>query len=148
MNKILFLCTGNYYRSRTAEELFNYYAEKEGLSCRAYSMGLAEDITASRNPGPMSIHAVRYLDSIQVPIQGRFRMPESLTLSQAAQYDAIIALDDEEHRPMVEARFPELENTVIYWNVHDLHLTEPEQALNSIHTQIIQFLRQMEKALV
>jgi protein-tyrosine-phosphatase len=38
---ILFLCTGNYYRSRFAEVLFNSVADKMGLPWRAASRGLA-----------------------------------------------------------------------------------------------------------
>jgi protein-tyrosine-phosphatase len=38
---ILFLCTGNYYRSRFAEVLFNSVAGKMGLPWQAYSRGLA-----------------------------------------------------------------------------------------------------------
>ncbi len=41
MNKILFLCTGNYYRSRFAENLFNWLATKQGLDWQADSRGLA-----------------------------------------------------------------------------------------------------------
>ncbi len=38
---VLFLCTGNYYRSRFAEALFNSVAGKMGLPWRASSRGLA-----------------------------------------------------------------------------------------------------------
>jgi protein-tyrosine-phosphatase len=32
LNTVLFLCTGNYYRSRFAEELFNHHADRAGLN--------------------------------------------------------------------------------------------------------------------
>jgi protein-tyrosine phosphatase len=38
---VLFLCTGNYYRSRFAEELFNHHAERCGIGWVAHSRGLA-----------------------------------------------------------------------------------------------------------
>ena len=38
---VLFLCTGNYYRSRFAEELFNHQAERADLDWIAQSRGLA-----------------------------------------------------------------------------------------------------------
>jgi hypothetical protein len=38
---VLFLCTGNYYRSRFAEALFNSVAGRMGLPWRASSRGLA-----------------------------------------------------------------------------------------------------------
>ena len=37
MQTVLFLCTGNYYRSRFAEELFNHRAARDGLSWVAQS---------------------------------------------------------------------------------------------------------------
>jgi protein-tyrosine-phosphatase len=37
IQRVLFLCTGNYYRSRYAEELFNHLARAEGLGWRAFS---------------------------------------------------------------------------------------------------------------
>ena len=41
MKTLLFLCTGNYYRSRLAEELFNHRAQHAGLSWIAQSRALA-----------------------------------------------------------------------------------------------------------
>jgi protein-tyrosine-phosphatase len=37
MKRVLFLCTGNYYRSRFAELLFNYRARSTGLAWEASS---------------------------------------------------------------------------------------------------------------
>ena len=45
---VLFLCTGNYYRSRFAEVLFNSVAGKMGLPWRASSRGLALETTPAR----------------------------------------------------------------------------------------------------
>jgi protein-tyrosine phosphatase len=42
IRRVLFLCTGNYYRSRYAEELFNHIARAEGLGWRAFSCGAAD----------------------------------------------------------------------------------------------------------
>jgi protein-tyrosine phosphatase len=53
IQRILFLCTGNYYRSRYAEELFNHIARAEGLGWRAFSCGAA-DQAFPENVGPMS----------------------------------------------------------------------------------------------
>ena len=40
-HKVLFLCTGNYYRSRFAEMLFNALASRKDLDWTADSRGLA-----------------------------------------------------------------------------------------------------------
>jgi protein-tyrosine-phosphatase len=50
---VLFLCTGNYYRSRFAEELFNYEAERASLPWIAQSRGLALEAPGEiRTPDP------------------------------------------------------------------------------------------------
>ena len=38
---ILFVCSGNYYRSRFAEAVFNHEATRRNLPWRAFSRGLA-----------------------------------------------------------------------------------------------------------
>ena len=58
MKRILFLCTGNYYRSRFAEIFFNWHAEQRVLAWRAESRGLALDAS---NVGPISRHTLAYL---------------------------------------------------------------------------------------
>ena len=56
-DRVLFLCTGNYYRSRFAEELFNFFAKGEGIAWRAFSRGLAER-GSPENVGPISQFAL------------------------------------------------------------------------------------------
>jgi protein-tyrosine-phosphatase len=48
MKTRLFLCTGNFYRSRFAEIFFNWHAEQLEIPWRAYSRGLARN---PLNPG-------------------------------------------------------------------------------------------------
>jgi hypothetical protein len=60
----LFLCTGNYYRSRFAEVLFNFVAGKMGLPWRASSRGLALE-RGVNNVGPMAVSAVKALEAHQ-----------------------------------------------------------------------------------
>lgn len=53
MRTVLFLCTGNYYRSRFAEEIFNARAAALGLDWRAESRALAIE-RGKNNVGPIS----------------------------------------------------------------------------------------------
>ena len=57
VRSVLFLCTGNYYRSRFAEIVFNSVAERMGLPWRASSRGLALG-RGVNNVGPMAVAAV------------------------------------------------------------------------------------------
>jgi len=54
-NRVLFLCTGNYYRSRYAEEIFNHQAGLEGLGWHASSRAVAEKLFPE-NVGPVQSH--------------------------------------------------------------------------------------------
>jgi protein-tyrosine phosphatase len=60
MKTLLLLCTGNYYRSRYAEELFNHGAERIPLTWRAQSRGLAIE-RGINNVGPLSPFALEAL---------------------------------------------------------------------------------------
>src|SRR4051812_8799660 len=62
---VLFLCTGNYYRSRFAEVLFNSVAGKMGLPWQESSRGLALE-RGVNNVGPMAVEAVKALEALGV----------------------------------------------------------------------------------
>jgi len=72
MKKILFLCTGNYYRSRFAEILFNWHAEQRGLSWKAESRGLALCLF---NFGPMSGFTEARLQNRGISLEAYQRLP-------------------------------------------------------------------------
>jgi protein-tyrosine phosphatase len=61
MTSVLFLCTGNYYRSRFAEELFNAHADTRRLGWRAISRPLAAIERGPNKLGPVSIHVLTAL---------------------------------------------------------------------------------------
>ena len=54
LNQVLFLCSGNYYRSRYAEIVFNALAQRSGLDWIASSAGLLPE-HFNVNPGPISL---------------------------------------------------------------------------------------------
>ncbi|MEM7655547.1 MAG: low molecular weight phosphatase family protein [Bacteroidota bacterium] len=143
ISQILFLCTGNYYRSRTAEELFNHLAIREQLPWRADSMGLREDMSASKNVGPMSSLAIQFLEEREVPIVGIDRMPKSVGAGDFTAFERIICLDEAEHRPKMEERFPFWANRVEYWDVPDLHVAPETYALPRLHEHIVKLLEEL-----
>src|SRR5271169_3864635 len=71
---VLFLCTGNYYRSRFAEILFNSVAGKMGLPWRASSRGLAPG-RGGNNVGPMAVSAVKALETM-APVSADLLQPQ------------------------------------------------------------------------
>lgn len=128
MKRVLFLCTGNYYRSRYAEELFNHLAHNEELPWRAFSRGAAERGSPD-NVGPMSHFAADRLRASGIVPDGATRYPQPCVLADFDDADLVIALKEAEHRPLVERRFPEVAGRVTYWHVHDIDVADPAVAL-------------------
>ena len=116
--RVLFICTGNYYRSRFAEAVFNHLAERRKLPWRAFSRGLLAHLA----PGPISRHTA----------------PESEQLSEKDLLAAeiIVALKDTEHRPMFVDQYPRWTEKVVYWDVTDLPEVPPQVALPAIEEEV------------
>ena len=134
-NLILFLCTGNYYRSRYAEELFNFRAKNEGLAWRAFSRGVAERGSPD-NVGPMSSFALQTLQAKGIIPEGPTRSPRPCTLADFDRCELIIALKEAEHRPFIERRFPEMADRISYWHVDDIDSAHPMDALALIDVEV------------
>src|SRR5437016_3049945 len=116
---VLFLCTGNYYRSRFAEVLFNSVAGKMGLPWRASSRGLALERGAN-NVGPMAVAAVEALEALGVrAAEAVTRMPEQVTTGDLERAALIVALKQDEHLPLLQERFPSWVEKVEFWHVDD-----------------------------
>jgi protein-tyrosine phosphatase len=128
---VLFLCTGNYYRSRHAEVVFDHHAKAAGLPWRAASRGLALEF-GGNNIGPMSRATASRLSALGIPHSPYVRFPIPLTEADLARAHLVVALKEAEHRPLMTQRFPGWVERVEYWAVHDLDAAAPEQALPEI----------------
>ncbi len=116
---VLFLCTGNYYRSRFSEILFNSVAGKLGLKWRAISRGLALD-RGLGNIGPMSKSAIKELEQKEIRAFEEFaRFPTQVTTDDLEKADYIVALQQTEHLPLLEERHPIWIKKVEFWDVDD-----------------------------
>src|SRR5438132_3583166 len=116
---VLFLCTGNYYRSRFAEILFNSVAGKMGLPWRASSRGLALE-RGVNNVGPMAVSAIRRLESLAVRADDAItRMPAQVATDDLEGAARIVALKQTEHFPLLQERFPAWADKVEFWHVDD-----------------------------
>ena len=132
MNKLLFLCTGNYYRSRFAEEYFNHIAKVQGIDWEAFSKGSSKNMPSLNNPGPVSKHTIEALQEREITGINLRRFPLQLIEDDFVVYNKIIALSEEEHRPMLESLFTHYNKNVTYFEVGDLPLEEPKSALNKL----------------
>jgi len=122
----LFLCTGNYYRSRFAELLFNHLAFAKSAAWRAESRGLDPD---PLNIGPISRHTRQALERLGIPLGECVRFP--LRAAECDFYNShhIVAVKEAEHRPLIEQQFPTFLQRVEFWQVHDLDCAGPDEAI-------------------
>jgi protein-tyrosine phosphatase len=135
MKYVLFLCTGNYYRSRFAEELFNSRATLSGLNWSARSRALAVE-RLSENGCTLSLHAIRGLEERGVCAAGSKRSPQQCSIEDLESADLIVALKEAEHRTYLVERFAGWEDRVMYWHVDDIDVSVPTDALAVLDSQI------------
>ena len=90
---VLFLCTGNYYRSRFAEILFNARTALETLDYRATSRGVATELGVD-NVGPISSHALQGLKHLNLQDNSISRFPKQVQDEDFQNANLIIALDE------------------------------------------------------
>jgi protein-tyrosine phosphatase len=140
MQQILFICSGNYYRSRYAEVVFNHYATHAGLSWSAASRGFR---LHAQNVGPMSPHTVRALEAAGLDFD-RLRWPMVLAEQDLQQASRVIALKEAEHRAMMRAYFPAWEDRIEYWSIHDIDVAQPEVALVELHASIQRLIQDIQ----
>ena len=143
-NRVLFLCTGNYYRSRYAEEIFNHQAGREGLGWHAFSRGVAENLFPE-NVGPMSPYTLNALQAKGIAPGGAARDPVLCSVDDFAQAELVVALKDSEHRPMIERRFAGVAHRVEYWNVDDIEFLDPPTALGKIDELVERLIGSLQR---
>ncbi len=135
MKTVLFLCTGNYYRSRFAEELFNHRAACAEVRWMARSRALAVE-RGPNNIGPVSPFTLKGLEERGVAAHGRDRLPQQCALIDLQTADHVVSLDETEHRPLLLERFPHWENRAEYWQVRDVEFVSPAIALGEIEQRV------------
>jgi len=140
MNKVLFLCTGNYYRSRYAEILFNWHAVRESLAWRADSRALNPD---PANYGPMSRHTMAALSALGISYESYLRFPLLAADIDFSDARHIVAVKEQEHRPLIEQNFPAWTERVEFWHVHDLDCAEPRDALPQLHELVMKLVTRL-----
>ena len=137
---VLFLCTGNYYRSRFAEHFFNEHARQMKLPWQASSRGLQPSL---ENLGFISKHALERLNRIGMAPREPLRLPMDLQSSDLSAAALIIGMNEVEHRPLMAARFPEWTERVRYWNIYDLDVADADSGLAAIENAVLAFLDEL-----
>jgi len=132
--RCLFICSGNYYRSRFAQAVFNHLARRHGLEWEAFSRGFSP--ATPSNIGPLSPHARKGLEARGIPVELAGPDKRGLAREDLERAARIIALKEAEHRPLMRERFPGWETRTEYWTVHDLDAAAPAEALALIEDKV------------
>ena len=136
--KVVFVCTGNYYRSRFAESYFNYLCDILKLNYEADSYGLAihyADELAEKH-GELSPFSRERMEHIGIPDNYFERSRKSLTKDAIENSDVIIAMDEDEHTEMIMEQFPSYINQFNFFKVKDVFDWEPKQTLDETQKMV------------
>jgi protein-tyrosine phosphatase len=142
--EILFLCTGNYYRSRFAEIIFNDLAKKAGIDYSARSRALAIEVGIF-NFGPISSHTRKALQRRGIALPEPVPFPKQCDDADLQSAYRVIAVKEAEHRPYLTERYPAWPDRVQYWHVHDLDRSGPEAALAEIEENVKRLVEELKK---
>lgn len=138
-NKILFLCTWNYYRSRFAEIYFNWEASAAKLNWHADSRGLA---LPKSTPNTISGYTVNYLNGLSIPFDP-VRTPMDASENDFENSQRIIAVKRDEHLPWIQQRFDRFADRVEYWDIHDVDASTPEEQLPLLRAKVRQLVSEL-----
>ncbi|MDA1226800.1 MAG: low molecular weight phosphatase family protein [Chloroflexi bacterium] len=141
MRTVLFLCSGNYYRSRFAEELFNHMAAAKSLPWEADSAGLNLN---PNNKGPMSGLVLEQLEKLSISPLHENRFPRPAESFELACASIIVALSHKEHYGLMRKVFPRFVSNTLYWNVGDTDDMKSSEALAAIENQVATLVGELE----
>ena len=133
--RLLFLCTGNYYRSRFAEMWFNHLAAAAGVAWQADSRGLYTKLNYLL-PGVISPETVFALAARGVTMPNPHRAPLECSAQDLVAFDRVIAVKESEHRPLMRSRFPSFSGRLDYWTIHDVDQTSAEVAIAELDAHV------------
>jgi protein-tyrosine phosphatase len=134
-SRVLFLCTGNYYRSRFAEYLFNHLAATRELPWCAFSRGLAIELV-DEDAGPISPFTLEGLARWGITTESGIRAPIQASPKDFVEADLVVALKQAEHLPLIRRRYPGWEDRVEFWHVDDIDVANPRDALPVLESLI------------
>lgn len=147
MQTVLFLCTGNYFRSRFSELWFNHQIALLGRCDDVHAVSAGLNVRAdSGNVGAIAKEAQAALQHRGVAVNPtQLAMPRQVSRHDVEQADVVVAVDADAHRPMVQELFPDLETKIRFWRVKDL---DEVDAVDDPITLLQQKIDQLIKALI
>lgn len=133
MQKILFVCTANIFRSRFSEEVYNHLADDLNLPSRAFSAGLMVGRYKTRT---IYAPALEHLKLLNIVPKRKDELSTHIDDLNLKQFDKIICLDKNEHQPMVRKNKNLTNFTMEYWNIVDEPLVSRSISLPQCYKKV------------
>ena len=145
MHKVLFVCTANIFRSRFSEEVYNHLMKKLNLPSEAFSAGLRVGEYVTRKIYSPALQQLEYF-KIKPKRKDEFSVHiDELTLTN---YNKIICLDEEEHRPMVNRNSRLNKIKIDYWNIVDEPRVSSSISLPKCYKKVEALVNEVSKKLI
>jgi protein-tyrosine phosphatase len=131
-NHVLFVCTGNFYRSRFAEAIFKAHAAAGSAS--ASSRGLDTSTPRTTGLSPLVVDELKRLKISPDLVAG---YPRQLGREDLDAADVVVLLYGREHEPMLKKQFPQVDMTKVrQWSVPDVPAMAARDAFAEITRQV------------
>ena len=129
VQQVCFVCTGNLYRSKYAEGVFNKLCiDNNTLNLRAFSRGLAVQHTSKYSHGESFTSPIRLaLDSYDRIVEEEIPFcligPTNVMLTEydCESSDVIVLMNHDEHMTKMKSRFPKFIDKVVSYKIGDKH---------------------------
>jgi protein-tyrosine phosphatase len=81
-----------------------------------------------------------------ISVRGADRFPQRCTADDLAAADFVVAVKEDEHRPLMRERFAEWEHRLDYWNIDDVEDATPAEALVLLAREVRTLLQRFRRA--
>ncbi|MDB2481529.1 hypothetical protein N9W84_00015 [bacterium] len=142
--KVCFVCTGNYYRSRFAEAVFNHLAEECDVGhvaeSRGFQISAADEV--AKKYGELSPYTRDRMDELDIEERHTSSERQMIKKEDLKLFDLFIILDRSEHFSMVKEFVGEDEEMIDsaknfkYWGVKDVFDWKPSETLSAIFANV------------
>jgi len=133
--KILFVCTGNSYRSPVAEALL-----------KKVRGDLEVESAGTQPAGMIAPNAKKFLER-ENALEKLKRTPEGIDQKDLEEYDLIVAMK-QSHKNEILRRYPQMEDRIKVWNIDDpiyLPHGSDEEIFEEIKRKVIELAESISK---
>jgi len=133
--RILFVCTGNSYRSPVAEALL-----------KKVQGNLEVESAGTQPAGMIAPNARKFLER-ENALEKLKRTPEGIDQKNLEEYDLIVAMK-QNHKNEILRRYPQMEDRIEVWNIDDpiyLPYGSDEEVFEEIKRKVIELAESISK---